>query len=501
MMQVSMEEHIKDHNHIAKMRSLLFRHERKSKQIKKIKSKLYHRLKNKDLRNSAIGALMDPEMAKEEAMKQEARRVEVSLKLCQISKTVVSLVLMQERMTFKHKNRGKWAKRMVRLGLNVKHGETREAMGEQLQMNAELSRKMNSMRDGSSSDEEELDDGSDQDTRYKLVAKAKEKTLKALEDDEVPNSGLMSLPFMVRAMKKKNEEANEEAKRALEEYEEWESSGGAVNLKIPISVSGRRVFGATEAPKEFKKDSDNFYDNNSDSDIDDNDLEDVRDVASPARRYSGTILISGYEESENSESEAEQMVDGIFEVPSQAELINRAFAGDDVVGEFEKEKQEVLNQEVPEPEKPVLLPGWGQPWPTNKRGYHQIKTTRKEEDAQRKREEALKTRKDFRLKHVIISEKVDKKAEKLHTVTPPFPFTSKEVFEHSMRMPIGPEFNPSTVVGDLNRPEIVKKTGVIIKPVKFEEVNPNEEVDDEHPRNHQKPRLNKKTSRRQSKVK
>ncbi|CAN6853153.1 unnamed protein product [Brassica oleracea var. botrytis] len=276
----------------------------------------------------------------------------------------------------------------------------------------------------------------------------------------------------------------------------WENSGGAVKPKKTISVSGGRVFGATEAPKESKKDSDNFYDNNSDSDIDDNDLEDVRDVASPARRNNGTILISGYEESENSESEAEQMVDGLFEVPSQAELINRAFAGDDVVGEFEKEKQEVLNQEVPEPEKPVLLPGWGQPWPTNKRGYHQIKTTRKEEDAQRKREEALKTRKDFRLKHVIISEKVDKKAEKLHTVTPPFPFTSKEVFEHSMRMPIGPEFNPSTVVGDLNRPEIVKKTGVIIKPVKFEEVNPNEEVYDEHPRNHQKPRLNKKTSRR-----
>ncbi|XP_009111292.1 uncharacterized protein C57A7.06 [Brassica rapa] len=483
--QVSMEDHIKDYNHIAKMRSLLFNHERKSKQIKKIKSKLYHRLKNKDLRNSVLGALMDPEMAKEEAMKQEARRVE-------------------ERMTFKHKNRGKWAKRMVRRGLNVKYNGTGEAITEQLQINAELSRKINSLRDGSSSDEEELSDGSDQDTPYKLLAKAKEKTLRALEDDEVCNSGLMSLPFMVRAMKKKNEEANEEAKRAVEEYEEWENSGGAVKPKKTISVSGRRVFGAIEAPKESKKDSDNFYDNNSDSDIDDNDLEGVRDTASPARRNTGTTTeteVTRDEGGEDSESEAEQMVDGIFEVPSQAELINRAFAGDDVVGEFEKEKQEVLNQEVPEPEKPVLLPGWGQPWPTNKRGYHQIKTTRKEEDAQRKREEALKTRKDFRLKHVIISEKVDKKAEKLHTTTPPFPFTSKEVFEHSMRMPIGPEFNPSTVVGDLNRPEVVKKTGVIIKPVKFEEVNPNEEVDDEHPRNHQKPRLNKKTSRRQSKVK
>ena len=61
------------------------------------------------------------------------------------------------------------------------------------------------------------------------------------------------------------------------------------------------------------------------------------------------------------------MVDGVlasvvketFEIPSQAELINRAFAGDDVLDEFDKVKEEVLNQEVPKPEKPVLLPAWG----------------------------------------------------------------------------------------------------------------------------------------------
>ncbi|KAF8051252.1 hypothetical protein N665_1758s0001, partial [Sinapis alba] len=97
--EVSMEDHIKNRDHIAKMRSLLFRHELKSKRIKKIKSKTYHRLKNKDLKNSSLGALMDPEMAKEEAMRQEAKRVE-------------------ERMTLKHKNTGKWAKRMLSRGLN-----------------------------------------------------------------------------------------------------------------------------------------------------------------------------------------------------------------------------------------------------------------------------------------------------------------------------------------------------------------------------------------------
>ncbi|KAG2251899.1 hypothetical protein Bca52824_082035 [Brassica carinata] len=287
---------------------------------------------------------MDPEMAKEEAMRQEAKRVE-------------------ERMTLKHKNTGKWAKRMLSRGLNVKYDGTKAGIAEQLQMNANLSRKMNSMRDGSSSDErddeEELRDGSDEDTPSRLIAKAKEQTLKALEDDELPNAVLMSLPFMARAIKKKNEEANEDAKRALEEYEEWENSDGE-NSKKTVNVSGRRVFGATakvEAPKESRKDSDNFYDD-SDSDndmagIEDNNIEPVRDNASPARN---TITDTERdEESEDSESEAEQMVDRVltsasketFVVPSQAELINRAFAGDDVLDEFDKDKDEVLNQEVP----------------------------------------------------------------------------------------------------------------------------------------------------------
>lgn len=98
-----------------------------------------------------------------------------------------------------------------------------------------------------------------------------------------------------------------------------------------------------------------------------------------------------------------------FEIPSQAELINRAFAGDDVLDEFEKDKEEVLNQEVPKPEKPVLLPGWGD-WCNvqRKRGISK-RMVMEHEAEEREREQKLKTRKDARLKHVIISEKVDKR--------------------------------------------------------------------------------------------
>ncbi|KAG6647898.1 hypothetical protein CIPAW_07G109900 [Carya illinoinensis] len=558
--KVSVEDEKERQNRIAKMRSLLFCHEMKAKHIKKIKSKTYHRLLKKNrLKTSAMEIEMDPEAAKEQALKQEFKRAE-------------------ERMTLKHKNTSKWATRILRRGLQVQDEGTRAAISEQLHQHALLSRKMNSMKDNSSSsgsdDSSDDDDDvhknpavSDQGRASKLLEKAKEKTLKILEvEDEVPKSGLLSLPFMERGLKKRKEAADEEAKLALQEYEsslkQMEDSSGAENPKASTS-SGRRVFGAavkTHAPESRNMvKSDTFY-ANSDSEDDMEAKENTADVGNnksndsqkdvhpdsvlphenteivqdsvfksfddivrdpgPKTTYEVAIFASdrwrkmesrdkmdakskrsvksvGTEHNQDSEepmkevgdhsdSESEgQMVDGVlalgpkpsYELPSQAELIRQAFAGDDVEEDFENAKQEVLNEENPEPEKPVLLPGWGQWTHVQKKKGLPSWMLKDHENAQRKREEALKKRKDARLKHVIISEKLDVKAQKLLTKTLPYPFTSKEVFEQSIRMPIGPEFNPATTVGALNRPEVVKKPGVIIRPIEFKEVNPHENTE------------------------
>jgi U3 small nucleolar RNA-associated protein 14 len=124
------------------------------------------------------------------------------------------------------------------------------------------------------------------------------------------------------------------------------------------------------------------------------------------------------EEGEDSDADSEgQMVDGIlspghissYKLPSQAELIREAFAGDDVQEEFSKDKEEIINEENPEPEKPVQLPGWGQ-WTRvqKKKGLHSW-VLEEHKNAKRKREEALGKRKDAHLKNVIVSEKLDKK--------------------------------------------------------------------------------------------
>lgn len=102
-----------------------------------------------------------------------------------------------------------------------------------------------------------------------------------------------------------------------------------------------------------------------------------------------------------------------YELPSQEELIRQAFVSDAVENDFEKDKQDVLNEENPEPEKPLLLPGWGQ-WTDIQQKKGLPSWMLKEHDnAKKKREEALKKRKDACLKNVIISEKIDKKVSGL----------------------------------------------------------------------------------------
>lgn len=76
--KISVEDVKEHHDRIAKMRSLLFRHEMKAKRIKKIKSKTYRRLLKKDrFKTASTDIHMDPEAAKELAMKQEFKRAEV----------------------------------------------------------------------------------------------------------------------------------------------------------------------------------------------------------------------------------------------------------------------------------------------------------------------------------------------------------------------------------------------------------------------------------------
>ncbi|CAM8897049.1 unnamed protein product [Rhodiola kirilowii] len=560
--KVSIEDERERQNRLAKMRSLLFKHEVKAKHIKKIKSKTYHRLNKKGKLNTLGDLHMDPESAKEQATKQEYKRAE-------------------ERMTLKHKNTAKWAKRNLKRGLAIQDEGTRAAIAEQLHKHEILTRKMKSMNSDSSSDndeEDEYSDGSDEGvSEAKLLEKAKQRIHKVLEEeDELPNSGVLSLPFMVRGLKKQQEAANEEARLALQDFEKSSNTEGAESTLIPVT-NGRRVFGNAKKESQPSKrrakpeveyhSSDSEYEIETKDFVDSEHLDKPKDVnidaaffheetdnnatsvfknfkdivkdPGPKTAFEVSILASKpvkkvknnkdlivsdpteqhqenvklpsdndgnlsaqksrktvkfdppehdtEEVDEDNDTDSEgQMIEGMLSsgtesayiLPSQAELIRDAFAGDDVVDEFAKAKQEVLNEENPEPEEPKLVPGWGDWTQTQKRRGLPPWMVKEHEDAKKKREESVKKRKDSHLKHVIISEKVDKKAEKLYTKTLPFPHTSVGHYEQSIRMPLGPESNPASAVSELTRQDVMKRSGLIIQPLQYDDAIPYEKVED-----------------------
>ncbi|KAI3939874.1 hypothetical protein MKW98_029650 [Papaver atlanticum] len=410
-------------------------------------------------------------------------------------------------------------------------------------------------------DDDDLEAVAEQDRPLKLVTKAKEKTLKIIEqEDEAPKSGVLSLPFMVRGNERRKKAVDEEAKRALKEYDsllmELEENSDEAERSKKATSSGRRVFGIAaknQIDEMSSKIKSNMVDRDRDSDSEDEfatkgfgdavsdrnmvvsqktvhidpsgssntgqkpffkSFNDIVEDPGPKTTYDVAIFASNSfkkmksenkkssankknsmvvhpalplketkEEDEDSGSESdEDTVDGIFtsgtkqdyKLPSQADLIHNAFAGDDVEEEFEKEKLEALNGENPEPEEPTLVPGWGQWTYIQKKKGLPSWMVEEHAIAQKKRENALKERKNSHLKHIIISERLDKRAEKLHTVTVPHPYTSNEDYEKTLRVPLGPEFNPATKVGALIRPGVLKKPGVIIKPTEHEEVDPHE---------------------------
>ncbi|KAJ8672841.1 hypothetical protein QAD02_004101 [Eretmocerus hayati] len=142
----------------------------------------------------------------------------------------------------------------------------------------------------------------------------------------------------------------------------------------------------------------------------------------------------------------------------QNQMISEAFADDDVVDEFRKEKEEEIKKSQPE-DVDLRLPGWGS-W-----GGKDIK-----QSARKKRRFILKFPKEAPRRDenkgdvVIIEEKCPK--IKRHLVNElPFPFTSVQDFEASIRAPIGREFVPEKTFSKLIQPSVKTKMGKVIEPM------------------------------------
>ncbi|KAK2462885.1 hypothetical protein APHAL10511_005083 [Amanita phalloides] len=173
---------------------------------------------------------------------------------------------------------------------------------------------------------------------------------------------------------------------------------------------------------------------------------------------------NGDDSDANSEIEAQERALGArtrgAKAFQQRDLVALAFAGDNVVQQFEQLKRREIAADAPQ-EVDTTIPGWGTwggigirkvpPQPSRIKKIPGIDPT---------------TRADYNKKHVIISERRDKKAAKYMVKDLPFPYTSKAQFERSIETPLGAEWNTRVGFQRATLPRVVTKPGVVIMPLK-----------------------------------
>ncbi|OQR91532.1 U3 small nucleolar RNA-associated protein [Achlya hypogyna] len=201
---VAPEEVAARQKELAKMRALMFYEEQKARRVKKIKSKLYHKIRNKQDAKRERAALreLDPELAASMDAEEAEKRAE-------------------ERMTLKHNNTSKWVKHQLGRGLQADAG-TRQAIHDQLRRGDELRRKMESVAhesDLSSDDDSDGEPGESETQRLqrRLAKKASALVMEIDADAGAKADGLHGMKFMQKAVEKQRERALNEAEALLQE--------------------------------------------------------------------------------------------------------------------------------------------------------------------------------------------------------------------------------------------------------------------------------------------
>ncbi|KAK4874141.1 hypothetical protein RN001_013501 [Aquatica leii] len=144
-------------------------------------------------------------------------------------------------------------------------------------------------------------------------------------------------------------------------------------------------------------------------------------------------------------------------------VVAEAFEDDDIVENFQQEKDKEIDDDKPK-DIDLFLPGWGS-W-----GGPGIKSSPKKRANNRFIIKFPKNskRRDENKGNLIINEKSDNKI-KPHLVSEvPFPFKTVKDFEASIRAPIGNTFVPETAYRRMIRPAVKTKMGAIIQPLSEE---------------------------------
>ncbi|KAJ2483777.1 hypothetical protein IWW56_000154 [Coemansia sp. RSA 2131] len=144
---------------------------------------------------------------------------------------------------------------------------------------------------------------------------------------------------------------------------------------------------------------------------------------------------------------------------TQRELVEQAFAEDNVVeAEFAQEKEDEEAADAPQDED-LTLPGWGS-WGGAKIAPRKNKIVRKAVNGVTRA-----NRTDANMGSVIINQRQQKTATKYYASSVPFPYYSGDQYEASMQAPLGKEWNTTKSHAKIIKPRVLTKSGRIIDPI------------------------------------
>jgi U3 small nucleolar RNA-associated protein 14 len=479
---------------LRRARDLMFREEIRARRIKKIKSKAFRRVHRKEREKAeqlvAAQGLIDSD---EEREKNDRRRAE-------------------ERMGARHRE-SKWAKSVKTTGRAAWDEDARHGVTDLAKRDEELRRRIEGKTgQGSDASESESDfdgfSGSDDERQY---LDSKLNGVVASEPDDA-ETRLSSMAFMKRAeaaRKAANEEEIQSIRRGLHPNSEASLEGD--NTDDESAPTGRMVFGAREEqdmashprPQIEKSEFEEL-----ESDPEGNDAEAKNDppeessgtlAAAPRRamiakpgggvelRSQPSAMISSSSPGRSSNGKSHKATadpprKGIpaklpkmvaqthlddetsssgsdDEQDDRDALAHAIFAGSDEVGnEFAMEKKQIVEEEGDQ----VVdngLPGWGS-WAgegiskkAQKRAKGRSLTTIKGV--------AEDKRQDAKLDKVIVNERRVKKNAKYLATELPHPFESRQQYERSLRLPLGPEWTTKSTFQDATKPRVLVKQGII----------------------------------------
>ncbi|GLI77505.1 hypothetical protein PoHVEF18_005795 [Penicillium ochrochloron] len=178
--------------------------------------------------------------------------------------------------------------------------------------------------------------------------------------------------------------------------------------------------------------------------------------AKPPKKGKAVKAVSSQQHDEGNDSDD----DNVPVLLKNHDLVKRAFAGDEVVQDFEQEKMDTIADEG---DKVVdnTLEGWGS-WAGD--GISNREKKRQKRNLTTVEGVKPEKRKDAKLSRVIINEKRIQKNKKYMASQLPHEFETKAQYERSLRMPIGPEWSTKETYQTSTKPRVMIKQG-IIKPL------------------------------------